>query len=64
MRWKQLLNCFVILSRLARRLYLQVPHNFPGHIYQLLFLPFYLKFARVVGLEPTANGFGDHYSTN
>ena len=24
----------------------------------------YILFARVVGLEPTTNGFGDHYSAN
>ena len=27
-------------------------------------ISYQLKFARVVGIEPTTNGFGDRYSTN
>ena len=29
-----------------------------------VFVHFFKNLAGVVGLEPTTNGFGDHYSTN
>ncbi len=37
---------------------------YDSSMYDLMFAIWFVSLARVAGLEPAANGFGDHYSTN
>ena len=40
------------------------PAELPSHVEDLSFLKSFCVLAGAEGVEPSTNGFGDHYSTN